>query len=142
MNGSFSSVGVHSKHHVLLRVFTFIIISVCLIFYSFAGLGTGTYAADDGTSATLDTSNLSHAYDDDTETSANIFTGDGHIVYRLDTLGVYPGIPISIIMNTSDNSDHTVTIEELDVNGIELPGAVHTIDIYGHKGSYLFNLSG
>ncbi|MFA7205546.1 MAG: hypothetical protein WC102_04365 [Saccharofermentanales bacterium] len=142
MNGSFSSVGVHSKHHVLLRVFTFIIISVCLIFYSFASLGTGTYAADDGTSATLDTSNLSHAYDDDTETSANIFTGDGHIVYRLDTLGVYPGIPISIIMNTSDNSDHTVTIEELDVNGIELPGAVHTIDIYGHKGSYLFNLSG
>ena len=142
MNGSFSSVGVHSKHHVLLRVFTFIIISVCLIFYSFAGLGTGTYASDDGTSATLDTSNLSHAYDNDTETSANIFTGDGHIVYRLDTLGVYPGIPISIIMNTSDNSDHTVTIEELDVNGIELPGAVHTIDIYGHKGSYLFNLTG
>ena len=142
MKASKCSVSVLVSPAVRIRIISFICIISLLVVFS-ASLSPGlTYAEDDGTSATLDTSNLSHAYDNDNETSANIFTADGHIVYRLDTLGTFPGIPTSIVMNASDNGQYTVTVEGLDIDGIPVPGGAITVDIIGHKGSYIFTVPG
>lgn len=121
-----------------ITLYVFLVVFVAL--FSFAGTPGMTYAADNGTSATLDTSNLEHAYDDSIDTSANIFTKDGHIVYRIDTIGVFPGAPVSIIMNAADNGQYSVTVEGLDTDGTLIPGSAVSIDIDGHKGGYLFTI--
>ena len=80
--------------------------------------------------------NLDHAYDGNMNTSANIFSSNGFIIYDLTTLGLDVGDTVEFIMNTANSDDNSVSIEFL--NGELDKESDGTIVISGHKGSYSY----
>jgi hypothetical protein len=87
-------------------------------------------------SFSVDANNLTHAYDDNYNTSANIFSPDGYIIYKIEDIGLAPGMAASIIMNAADGSTATGGIQFLDRNGMHLSGVLPVLS--GFKPTYDF----
>ena len=87
-------------------------------------------------SFSVDANNLTHAYDDNYNTSANIFTPAGYIIYNIEEIGLAPAMAGSIIMNAADGSATTGRIEFLDRSGMVLFGLMPALT--GFKPVYDF----
>jgi len=80
--------------------------------------------------------NLDHAYDGSYNTSANIFSGSGYIIYDLEDIGIDSGTDIVFTMNASDGEINSVTVLSLDEDFNVVDESTNNINIFGFKMRY------
>ena len=136
MKNQFFSADNHGRNK--FRKWIAVTVSVLIVIYSFTGIALYASGLMDGIFSSLDANNHTHALDDNLNTSANIFTQDGYIVYRLDTAGLVPGMDTKLTCNGSDGLAHMVRVESLDIDMQTIPESVSDLDIDGFKNTYRY----
>jgi len=81
--------------------------------------------------------NLTHAYDRNHSTSANILTSTGWIIYNLADIGLTGSTGGKYIIGTSDGGSHNITLDYLDANLDSISDSSVTLKVYGSKDDYI-----
>ena len=97
-------------------------------------LFTSTVNAEATTALSQDANNLTHAYDGNDITSANILSDTGYITYNLTDLGLTCGTRSKYIIGTSDGDSHSITVDYVYAD-LTLHSSV-TLAVYGFKDDY------
>jgi hypothetical protein len=79
-------------------------------------------------------SNMGHAYDGNYNTSGNILTDNGYIIYRLDEIGLRIGAESTFTIGTSDAGSHIIQVDYLGDNSQIFDSISLPVD--GHKNDY------
>ena len=96
-----------------------------------------TNTAPAGPDRFLNANNLEHAYDGNINTSGNIFTLDGYIIYDVATIGLTAGADGQITLNAADGGADTVLVEFLDATFAPVAAGI-PLSINGYKQPYTF----
>lgn len=87
----------------------------------------------------LDANNINEAYDKNINTSGNILSNNGYIIFKLSDLGLLPGSMGSITAGLSDEGNHSFDVEYLD-KYFQTKGSGETIAASGFKEEYPLNV--
>jgi hypothetical protein len=87
---------------------------------------------------TKGTSNLTHGYDGNINTSANILTDDGYLFYNLSEIGLRAGAKTKMVIGTSSGLVHQLRFDFY--NEAKVLMETKEITISGFKGEYAFDL--
>lgn len=79
-------------------------------------------------------SNITHAYDGNDNTSGNILTDNGYVIYRLSEIGLRTGTESTFTIGTSDAGSHAIRVDYLGEN-LQII-ASKEIQVAGHKNEY------